>query len=76
MTQTDKTTRAVILEKTERHFPGQTDMHELVANVYDVAYWQALNDAADRIAALTVFGDTAASFAVFVRDLSKPSGDA
>jgi hypothetical protein len=69
-------TKTKICEMADRAFPDLPQLQTLVADVYEIAYQQALDDAASRIAAMTVLGDTAASFAVFVRDLRKPSGDA
>lgn len=69
-------TKTKICEMADRAFPDLPQLQTLVADVYEIAYQQALDDAAYRIAAMTVFGDTAASFAVFVRDLRKPLGDA
>ena len=69
-------TKTKICEMADRAFPDLPQLQTLVADVYEIAYQQALDDAAREIAKLTVFGDTAASFAVFVRNLRKPSGDA
>jgi hypothetical protein len=69
-------TKTTILEMADRAFPDLPQLQTLIADVYEIAYQQALDDAAFKIAAMTPLGDTAASFAVFVRNLRKPSGDA
>ena len=69
-------TKTTIQQMAARAFPDLPEMRTVLEDVYDIAYQTALDDAAREIAKLTALGDTAASFAVFVRDLRKPLGDA
>lgn len=69
-------TKTTIQAMATRAFPDFPELQVMIGDVYDIAYQQALDDAAYKISTLTALGDTAASFAVFVRDLRKPSGDA
>ena len=69
-------TKTMIQQMAVEAFPELPEFRSVLADVYDIAYQQALDDAAREIAKLTALGDTAASFAVFVRDLRKPLGDA
>ena len=69
-------TKTMIRQMAANALPDLPEMQTVLEDVYDIAYQQALDDAAREIAKLTALGDTAASFAVFVRDLRKPLGDA
>lgn len=68
--------RAAIQAMARRAVPELPELQSVIADVYDIAYQHALEDAAREIAKLTALGDTAASFAVFVRDLRKPREEA
>lgn len=69
-------TKTMIRQMAANALPDLPEMQTVLEDVYDIAYQTALDDAAREIAKLTALGDTAASFAVFVRDLRKPLGDA
>ena len=69
-------TKTTIQQMAADAFPELPEFRTVLADVYDIAYQTALDDAAREIAKLTALGDTAASFAVFVRTFRKPSGDA
>ena len=68
--------KATIQAMAERAFPDLPELQVMIGDVYDIAYQEALDDAAYKIAALTAMGDTAASFSIFVKNLRKPREDA